>query len=317
MKLSHIKNELNKDSKLAICIATCNRSFGLDNLLSSINDIKFKKSVMPKIRLLIVDNDHNKSALHIVEKWKNRFPFQINYANEQKRGIPFARNLLVKLSESDDFIVFVDDDECVKPIWLDELLYVYNNYDADGVMGPILPIYRQKPPEWLIKGKFHFSDRYATGALINFINTGNLLLNRRFLDKYRNSPFEERMAFTGGTDSLLGMKLRNDGVKIVWADDAIVEEIIPKERAKIKWLLQRRFRMGNTDPIAFKYERIRFASCICIYKSLKIFSIGLIKIFFSIFEGEASFAKGLGYCCQGIGIIYGLLGFQFKEYNLK
>ena len=57
----------------------------------------------------------------------------MNYFIEDNRGISHARNRLVKESKNADFLAFIDDDETAEPQWLDELLSLMKQTDADAI----------------------------------------------------------------------------------------------------------------------------------------------------------------------------------------
>jgi hypothetical protein len=57
--------------------------------------------------------------------------------------------------------------------------------------------------------------------------------------------FDNRFGISGGEDCLLTMQLHERGARIVWADDAIVREWVPRERANAPFIFRREFTRGN------------------------------------------------------------------------
>ena len=72
-------------------------------------------------------------------------PWQLVYAVEPRRGIPFGRNTAVRTAGDVDFVAFLDDDETADPAWLVELLRVQRTTGADVVTGTVLPVFEAGP----------------------------------------------------------------------------------------------------------------------------------------------------------------------------
>ena len=302
-----------KMHSIAICIATLKRPNGLDRLLKSLSGLTFENRC-PIIEICIADNDPQKSAEKVVEKWKGLMQWQITYEVESEPGIPFVRNKLICMAKNSDFIAFIDDDEIASPQWLDELFNIQEEYDADVVMGPVIPAYEISPPDWVVKGGFHASGRFKDGLTDSNLITGNLLIRQSLFKKFQLT-FEERMALTGGTDVLLGRFLKRFGVKFYWSDRAVVEAIIPLKRMQIKWLLLRRFRGGIVEALNRRYLKERYFRLESLFAAVRFIIIGILKTFTFIWNGKCAAVKGVGYIIQGIGMISCLLGVSYEEYK--
>ena len=121
------------EKKVAVCIATYRRPEGLSRLLISLQNLEFKISAPPKWHVIIIDNDREGSARKVFEEMRPSFPVPIEYHIEQTKGIASARNAAVKHVQDFDFVALVDDDEVAEPTWLDELLSVQSQYQANFV----------------------------------------------------------------------------------------------------------------------------------------------------------------------------------------
>lgn len=307
---------LNNPSMLTvgICIPTFKRPEGVLKLLASIRQQIFSKVEKPLISIFVVDNDQAASAKEIIENLRDEFPYPLNYEIEPQQGIPFVRNRLVLMSKDYDLIAFVDDDEEVIPTWLDELLHAYEIYDAQIVTGPVVGRYATTPPEWAIKGEFYNSSRCASGTSMNTFFTNNTLLERKLLDVF-HKPFEESMAFCGGTDSLLAMRVLNLGAKCIWCDEAIVYEDVPETRLTIKWYLRRRYRIGNSTVFCNRFIGEGSEAHIVIVSSVKFLCLSVFVCLSSLSRGPHKFLKGLGYLSLALGMITALLKVQVNEYG--
>jgi hypothetical protein len=59
--------------------------------------------------------------------------------------------------------------------------------------------------------------------------------------------FDERHPLSGGSDSYFFRRVREMGYRMIWADQALVTEWVPKSRATLNWLAMRHFRSGATE----------------------------------------------------------------------
>lgn len=299
---------------IAICIPTLKRPDGLDVLLKSMSELTFTKQIPSSIKICVADNDPQKSAEQVVEKWKGLIGWKIAYDVENKPGIPFVRNKLVRMAEGVDFIAFIDDDEIASPQWLDELLNIQIKYNADVIMGPVIPNYKINPPDWIVRGKFHFSSRFKDGITESNLITWNLLIRQNLFKKY-NVAFEKRMALTGGTDILIGRLLKQAGIKFYWSDRAVVKEIVPPERSQLSWLLLRRFRAGLVEVLVRKYSKETGCRIKNLVSAVRSITIGILKTLTFVWNGKYAVVKGICYMSYGIGIIWGTFGFTYEEYK--
>jgi glycosyltransferase involved in cell wall biosynthesis len=236
--------------EVTICIITFKRTVGLERLLQSLIHLRFKKSEQPLIEILIVDNDKSMSAKVIADKMKRSLQWPIKYLVEEKRGIPFARNTALANSKNSDYIAFIDDDEIATGLWLDELLYALNKYEADVVGGPVLSLFESPPPDWIFRGGFFDRPRQQTGMIYPFAASGNVLIKSRIINNM-SVLFDESFGMAGGTDTDFFLRLHESGYKIVWCNEAIVEEWVPSQRISLQWLLKRSFRKGNSGALYY------------------------------------------------------------------
>src|SRR5690606_31942716 len=88
----------------------------------------------------------------------------VQYRVEERQGIPFARNAVLEaFQEFGDVLAFVDDDEEVTSSWLSRLLTTWSSTGADVVAGPVLPLFEEEPPSWVVRGGLFNRKRMATG----------------------------------------------------------------------------------------------------------------------------------------------------------
>ena len=228
---------------ISICICTFKRpellSKTLANVFSQITDPAFTFEVV------IVDNDKMRSAEEVVYKFKERGPYKVIYDCEPEQSIPLARNRTIQ-NANGNFIATIDDDEFPTETWLYNLYRCIKDYNADGVLGPVLPHFPLSAPEWLRKSGLCDRPRNSTGSPIKGgdLRTGNLLL-QRYVFENNSVWFDPVRGLTGGSDGEFLSRQIRGGRKFVWCDEAIVFETVTEERWDSKYYLKRYFRIGT------------------------------------------------------------------------
>jgi glycosyltransferase involved in cell wall biosynthesis len=194
--------------------------------------------------IVIVDNDRSESARQTAESLARQSKISISYYVEPEQNIALARNKAVE-NAMGDFIAFIDDDEVPSGNWLINLYKAYNNFYADGVLGPVVPYYEVDAPKWVVRGKFHERPTYRTGALLHWRNsrTGNVLLKR---DIFGNGERQFRREFgRGGEDTDFFRRMIAKGFRFVWCEEAPVYEIVTSERCTRSFLLRKALLRGQ------------------------------------------------------------------------
>ena len=302
---------------VSICIITYQRPEGLKQLLDQIERLEFKSIEPPRVEVVVIDNDLTGAACKFCEQIQPQFRWSLKAEIESQRGISYARNHAIAAAAKDaKFIVMIDDDEVPEPQWLEQLLLVQAKYHADIVTGPVLPIFPDRDtPEWVKRGKFFDRIRHPTGHLMQVAFTNNVLVRGENLRKL-SKPFAERFSLTGGEDVDLFMRFYQAGAKIVWANEAIVHEAIPKNRTTIEYILQRGYRTWGSHSIVERelYPSVKLQS-IRIVKGMGLIAIGLCLLIPSLFQGKHAVVKALQSIARGCGTLSGLLGIHYEEYK--
>ena len=309
-------DRISKSVRVAVCIATYKRPIGLQRLLSSLREQEFHKNQNPDWRIIIVDNDILAPDKDLVDCIRDSFSIPVIYGVEPERGIASARNRAVQMAGDVDFIAFIDDDEVADCCWLDELLNAQDNFGVDVVNGPVIPKFEQPVALWVQKGRFYNRRRFHTGTEIKWANTGNVLIRSCWLHAV-SGPFNETLNLSGGEDTLLFSQFYQLGAKMVWSDEAIVEEYNPVSRVSANWILRRAYRKGIVTSITKIIIDSSFVVTLaCVLRGIKHILLGFFLIVpASIYLGYAGFIRSLMYISIGIGETSGIFGISYKEYK--
>jgi glycosyltransferase involved in cell wall biosynthesis len=278
--------------------------------------MQFKNDIKLDLKINVVENGPERLAYPVIKGIESQFPYPIEYAIEDRRGISHARNKLVDMSKTSEFIAFIDDDESIESQWLDELLSVQRNRDADVVLGPVVPEFETLPPDWM--EPFFYGIRHPTGSQVSSFDfsTGNLLLKTNVLNE-AIEPFDNAFALTGGGDSYLGRCLAAKGIRFYWADKAVVHEYVPTSKIKIAWLLRRYFRGGITSAmIDIRHHFLLYGWILRFMKGVACISYGGVVTISSLGYRRRALIRGICLVSWGVGSLLGLLGVRYREYKI-
>jgi succinoglycan biosynthesis protein ExoM len=270
-----------KDPHICVCICTYRRQERLGALLSTLQDQETHGVFTYSI--VVVDNDHEQSARGVVASASAKARARIIYHNEPRKNIALARNKAVENSRG-DYIAFIDDDEIPCDQWLLTLHNACQQHKADGVLGPVIPLFEKEPPRWIVKGRFCERPTYATGTEVHWskARTGNVLLRQHLFSAARHS-FDPTFGIQG-EDVHFFKEASRAGHLFVWCNEAPVYEMVGPSRCKRSYFIRRAFVQGN---VSFQhYDRASVWQTIGIL-SKSILAVTVYSIFlpFSFFGG--------------------------------
>jgi len=294
---------------VAICILTYKRPGGLSRLLDALALQQIPSDI--DVRVVVVDNENSSLTRQICNEKARHLTVPLLYRAELRRGISYARNTAVEeASAFADFLVFIDDDEVPLPGWLEHLIACQIKYGADGVAGPVVPRFMSDIPEWMREGRFFEWQRHPTGTYVSDVATNNVLI--RVAAIKRAGGFDATYSLTGGEDTAFFLALQKTGGRIVWSDEALVEEWIPPSRTKISWLLQRSFRQGTA--LALLSRESHHPAVILIRGTGRSFKGALLALVFPVVK-QATTIRALQRICSGFGMMASAIGYQYEEYR--
>ena len=170
------------------------------------------------------------------------------------------------------YLAWIDDDEAATPGWLSALWDARSVRDVDAVFGPVIPVFPENSYAWPVRSGLFERPRYLTGTVVTAhdARTGNALVKA---DWHRMSAtsFDDRLANFGGEDFEFFSRIEEQGARFEWCDEAEVFEVVPIERQRLSWILERNLR------VATLYWRIRSGS-FAIVASRALFGLALFAV---------------------------------------
>lgn len=299
---------------IIIGLGTYNRPSMLTNCLRSLS--KLEIPIGYDVELMLVDNDANQSSKMIFGHWILQFNYPISYHFMPQRGIASMRNVVLDavITRKASMVAFLDDDETAQPNWLVRMLDIMQRFDADVVHGRVERFLPKETPNWLIKGGFFESKHRATGLIRKSASTSNVLFKSRLIDEM-GLRFHLALNMCGSSDTHLFAAATRMGAKIVWCDEALIQEYFPASRANASWIRKRAFRRTNS-----KYMR-NVINHGLLFSKVAFTLLGTMQLFLGAFlyltlglTGKIGQLKALQMIWKGLGCWNGVLGRTYQEY---
>jgi succinoglycan biosynthesis protein ExoM len=300
--------------KISVCIATYRRPEGLAALLDDL----VHQELLPD-EVVVVDNDAAGSARAVVEQRRAQgCTFPLTYDIQPKRSIALTRNRTVHLARG-EWMAIVDDDERAPCAWLRQLLKAAEQFDADGVLGPVEPQVPASAPAWIRRGRFYDWPRLPSGTPVppNNLRFGNVLL-RGEPTRAEPGPFDVSFGLSTGEDGEMLMRLVAKGARIVWSDEAVVREPIEAKRLSLRWLLNRAYSGGQHFArlsINGRYHPVNWATrCWMLLRWLAQLVVALGLALVSLPAGRHRAAAWLIKAWANLGKLSAFYGRRYNEY---
>jgi succinoglycan biosynthesis protein ExoM len=272
------------------------------------------------IRVLVTDNDPDGGARRAVEAFAASSEIVVDYANETTPGISAARNRALASSTESDLLVFIDDDERPSPEWLKLLLATWRASRPAAVVGPVISTFEIEPEPWITAGRFFVRRRLPTGTEVDVAATNNLLLDLRLVRRW-GIQFDLAFGISGGDDTMFTRQLRQAGGRMVWCNEAIVMDVVPRHRITRRWVVLRALSSGNTWSITS--VKLASGAGARLVTRLRLTAKGGIRLL----GGVARFvvgvltnrmgqrARGMRTMARGVGMVGGAWGYKYLEYR--
>lgn len=197
------------------------------------------------IRVIIADNDETPSAEELIRETSESTGLDVLYIHAPARNISIARNACLDAATA-PYIAFLDDDEIATPEWLMVLLSTLTSAQTDIVLGPVRALYAPDAPKWMKQGDFHATLPVWVNQQIITGYTCNVIMRKDAVGSLR---FRPELGRSGGEDTAFFATLHSMGHRISFAPEAWLTETVPPDRARLMWLLKRRFRSGQTHAL--------------------------------------------------------------------
>ncbi|HSC17921.1 MAG TPA: glycosyltransferase [Rhizomicrobium sp.] len=302
-------------AEVIVAVASFRRPEGLRRLLDAVARLE----TSAQVSVVVVENDsERREALAVCEQLcgqQYRWPLTCVVAEE--RGIAQARNAGVEyiLARSRaEFVAMLDDDEWPDAQWLDAFLHVQRLTGADALQGAVIPKLERTAGRWARQCHGIAPVQRETGLIPSIDSTSNVFVRRACLEKVPKPCFDPDFALSGGEDRDFFERLRRQGRRFAWVNDAVVYAWVPASRARFAWALKRAYRTGNSDMRVFLKHRpgtpqlareiVKIAGAALVYAPLALISMPFVR----------RQAHALCKLCRAAGKTAALAGHRYDEY---
>lgn len=201
------------------------------------------------VAMIVVDDNPDGSAQETVATFAGRFEQGIHYFHVGEGNISLVRNVgLDQGVKHGDWVAMTDDDCEVDPQWLQALLDVQARTNADAVTGTCRLRVPAGSPAWLSEQPFFEEGRVSQvdGAAMSIAATNNSMVRSQWLVDHPDVRFDPELGVLGGEDMVFFGTAQRAGLRIHFAEGAVVFGNESRERATFAYRLKSSYWLGNT-----------------------------------------------------------------------
>ena len=228
---------------ISIIIPTYKRPKGLKTALESL----YQQDVnTPRFEIIVSDNDPEGGAadyINTIQETPSKA--DVIYVHATIPGVCNARNAAMDVVRG-RYLVFVDDDMEVTPLWVQKMVDLLNKYEA-GIAFSDVTARLPREEDSLHKAMVPIFSRTLDepeGYITCFLGMGGAALDRSRMS-LPNPVFDPSLNLTGGEDDILFERLSSQGVKTVWSPEFSAYEDIPESRATYDYVWKRNLAFGQ------------------------------------------------------------------------
>jgi succinoglycan biosynthesis protein ExoM len=237
---------------VAVYVCTHRRNDALRSMLTAL--LRAAENAAPRARVaaVVIDDNPDGRAREVVDEFEGRFALGIHYRHSGEQNISVARNLgLETAAQLGEWVAMTDDDCEPDPTWISSYLDVQKRTGADAMTGPLVLRFPEGNPAWLYDQPFALGENevYEDGRLMHVAQTHNSIISSAWLREHPDIRFEPGLGRLGGEDMVFYRRCVEAGMRIYYARDAVVHEIVGPERATLHYQLRTQFWLGNSEYV--------------------------------------------------------------------
>ena len=247
----------------SVIVCTYNRSDYLTKVLSALNNQTFEGS---RFEIILINNNSTDETEKVCLNFQKNTPeLNITYFVESNKGLSYARNKGIELSNG-NWIIFLDDDAEPTSEYLDNIFNFINDYpECIAAGGRIYPNYETSEPKWMSRFLLPLVSAIDLGNKIKkFPNNkypigANMIFRKDIFDKVGNFNVDlgrKGDQLLGGEEKEIFIKLRELTDEIYYIPTAIVYHFIPSKRLKLSFIKDMAQKIGESNLIIYKKENI-------------------------------------------------------------
>ena len=225
---------------VCVCIPTYNRSEGLRLALEGL----CAQTLCVPFAVVVANNSPgDPRVITVVQSFKDRIP--VTLTDVAERGVSAVRNQAIAVALCQfptlKWMAFQDDDEVGSPGWLSALVDAGEKWNAELVGGAATA---HGHDSWAVD-VLQFTYRKPTdGPVALLAGTNNLLVKADFIRGAGRDLFRLDYGASGGEDYEMFRFAAKRQAKMIWSNDAVINEYWQAERSHVTNVLTREFKKG-------------------------------------------------------------------------
>jgi glycosyltransferase involved in cell wall biosynthesis len=237
---------------VAVYVCTHQRNDALRSMLAALGAAADHAAPHASVAVVVVDDNPDGGARPVVDEFSARFPLGIHYRHSGKQNISIARNLgLDTAAELGTWVAMTDDDCEPSPEWISAYLDTQRRTGADALTGPLVMRFPDGSPRWLTAEPFALgeNDLHDDGEKMTVAQTHNSMISAAWLRDHPDIRFEPALGRLGGEDMVFYRRNVAAGMRINYARDAVVYEVVGPQRATLRHQLRQQYWLGNSEYV--------------------------------------------------------------------
>ena len=286
----------NKFSSVSVVIPTHNRKEKLKRLIESV-----EKSDYSNTEITVIDDASTDGAY---EEIKKRFPEVKIVRNKEKRLVAACRNIGIGNSNG-KFIFFIDDDNVIDKLCINELVKTFLSDDKVGVAAPIMYYCNPYKMVWcagvrrsMITSKTSIMgrgkiDQGQFNDVLDSDDFPNAFMVRSEITKEEVILFDEKNFPWMYEEADFCYRIRKNGWKVVLVPTAKIWHDVPEEKLTCRWTKVRTYYMGRNRVLFHKKYSRRCDCLIFATVFLPIFTLAYVFLILRDRFLERRFSEGI------------------------
>jgi succinoglycan biosynthesis protein ExoM len=237
---------------VAVYVCTHQRNDALRSMLDAVGVAADHAAAHARVAVVVIDDNPDGRARGVVEKFEGRFSLGIHYRHSGKQNISIARNLGLEVAAGlAEWVAMTDDDCEPAPQWLSAYVDVQRRTGANALTGPLVMRFPEGSPQWLVDEPFALgeNDLHEDGEAMAVAQTHNSMISAAWLREHPEIRFEPALGRLGGEDMVFYRRNVAAGMRINYARDAVVYEVVGPERSTLRHQLRQQYWLGNSEYV--------------------------------------------------------------------
>jgi hypothetical protein len=221
--------------------------------------------------------------------------------------------IALELQPAVEFVALISCGETAPTQWLTSLTKAQEEFDADLVIGPVKAIFDEAPSDWMLSGAFFDRFGIRRGPILRIPAADNLLIRADVIRSCLPRVFSPKPAPHESEWVDFAYRVEAIGFASVWANDAVVFEVVPKSRMNKEWIIDREYwKAFATARAQSFYQANRLAGVSRRFRAFGLLVAGFVSCGVTWFD-QSSLLRARLMLAQAKGMMAGCTSTEPRE----